>query len=388
MSEAIQEPPMVTSFTTLMTEPENAQRWDNAIKVTDLQKQGKPIPENLTAPRVDPEAAEEDAYVESIQTPKPPEVKPAAPEEKPQFKSKKAAEHFENLKRTSQERIDALTAELNAARAGGANKAELDALKAERDQERTLRADYEERLKLLDVERHPQFKKYFDDKMTQVIDMAKEAAGDQGERVAALLRLPDGKYKTDQLNEVAAALGGMEASMLGAALLEYKKIGREREAEVGKYKERHKQMTESQQRAAQENEAQMNALFESQLSALSNPEKGVAMFRPKEGDNAWNAEVAERVALAKAVYRGDLEPQERASIAFWAAAAPKFMAENKTLHAQLAEANKQIAAMKANKPNLGEGSAATEAAPTTIPAGEGFTSPTALASIAQRMATR
>lgn len=389
MATDTQEKPITTpeakepsSFTELTANPEFQDRWKNGLEVTDLQKKGAPLPDRLQ----NPGASEESALEAALQNLDKPEVERPFKSEKANANWKKLKEENQKFRSESQKRIDDLTRELEAAKAGGANKSELEAIRVERDRERQLRTEFEDQLKLVAVERHPKFKQHFDAKLDSAINQAKQIGGaEHGERIADLLRLPESPYKTAQLDEIANSLGGVKAAMFGAVLLEYNRVQNERQAEAAKYRERYDAMVSQQQREQEEMTKQQAAVFEAQLAAMTNPEKGFEVFKPKQGDEAWNSSVAERLAIARSVFDGNLDPKERASISFWAAAAPEFAKQNAALSKEVTELRKQLEALSANKPKPGEGGETQTEVADDMKPGDGFTSPSVMARIAQRM---
>lgn len=355
-----ESPASGASFTEILSTPDFSQKWEQAQAATKAAKAGGTY---TPAPEVD-EAAEL-RELEEITGRKAPaaetapvkKVEDTTPE--PNFKSQKASDQWKAYKAETKKqmegyetRIKELSSEIETAKAGGASKSELELLRQERDAERQQRSDFEDRLKLIAVERHPGFRKFYDDKMAQVTAMAKSAAGEHADRIEALLAMPDGKYKNEQLDDIANSLGGIRGAKLGAAILEFEKVQAERNQELGKYKERYEAMTAQQKRQVEESQKQQQEIFESRWKGLSDSEKGNALWKPRENDVEWNNGLTERRDLARAIYQGELDPESRANAAFWAAAAPTILKQSLTDKQEIAALKKELESIKAVKPNL------------------------------------
>jgi hypothetical protein len=66
----------------------------------------------------------------------------------------------------------------------------------------------------------------------------------------------------------------------------------------------------------------LDEIFQSEIKDLSDGKNGAAPFQKIEGNEEWNNSIKGRIELAKAIYNGEVPPQERARHAAWAATIP------------------------------------------------------------------
>lgn len=228
-------------------------------------------------------------------------------------------------------------------------KAELERIKTQsktaEEFENTIKALTEEktlleqRLKIVDVEKHPQFQAYFGGKEQQLREAAKAVGGD---RIAALLAMPDSEHRTTQLD---AAIEAIESptlrTKLGAILHNWDTLQSEKQAELSRAPqiwEGIKQQEEAQRKeAAQKN----NAILEETLS------------RWEQGSPEFKAAGDEIKKRAREIFNGQLEtPQEVAKASAWSAFGPALAQSLKAAQAENAALKKEIAELKAAGPDI------------------------------------
>jgi hypothetical protein len=217
-----------------------------------------------------------------------------------------------------------------------------------------------ERVRILNVEQHPQFQAYFGNKTAEAIAIARSAAGvGKAEEVTRILQLPDSDYRAEQIDALIADLPVSRQTRVLSALTQLDSINAERTAAIDRAKRDGVSVQQQQQQAAQEHQAKMNQIFEATVKdAIEN----VGAFQPREGDEAWNSEIPQRVATAKYILFGNATPEEQATAAIWAASAP-------VLQQMVLQAQDEISALKVENAKLRSStpspSAGGEAAPTT-----------------------
>lgn len=219
---------------------------------------------------------------------------------------------------------------------------ELDGLKKERD-------ELSEKLRLVAVEKHPKFQTYFDNKVNAQLDLAKRIVGeDKADRVVQALKLPEGAYKEAQLEELMGELGTMSQTRIGGVINSLAQITQERETEIANAKTSYEKITAEQAAKAEQTtkaqREQAEKMFSDAVTSAQDPKNGLAIFQKKDGDEKWNAEVQQRVDLAKNLLFGNFKPDQVAKASLYAAGFPSVLKwanemgeENKKLQAQVKE---------------------------------------------------
>jgi hypothetical protein len=187
--------------------------------------------------------------------------------------------------------------------------ATFETLKQERERFATEAKDLSERLRLAAIESHPKFKAYYDGKVTAQVELAKRVVGaTKADAIAEALKLPDGAWKTARLEELSTDLSPVQASRLGGVLNAIEEIEAERRSEVARAKgdfETAQAKAAAESTAARERTtAEAHALFESMVKQAGDAKDGIALFQLKDGDEAWNKAVKERVDGARATLFG------------------------------------------------------------------------------------
>lgn len=268
-----------------------------------------------------------------------------------------------NWKKLKQERNEwsqkakAAQAELEAERAKPRpDPREIETIKKERD-------EYSNRLQQLDVERHPKFQQYFEQKTTATLGLAKTIVGDaNAPRFQAALEMPDGQFRDNALEEIISELKPIQQSRLGAVVVDYDKIRQERSQHVAESRANWQRLQEDGQRKQQENQTQYLKAFDDQMTMATDPKSGLPVFQKRSGttaeDIAWNAQVDASVATARDIYQGKRDAPEIAKAALWAASAPLFLAELRGRDTTITALTKRISELEAAKPVLINGNPA------------------------------
>ena len=197
-----------------------------------------------------------------------------------------------------------------------------------------------ERVRILDVERHPEFVKKYEGKINGVFDSVKSLVGSDGERLVGLLKSPESDYRNSQIDDIVEGLSPSKKAKLGALIVKYDEINGEKASEISEAKADYDAIISKYQ---QDNEQGTKAALESATKTwakVSENARALEIFEPRDGDEEWNGELNERLSLAQQIFNGENSEEDLAKAALWAAAAPKY---RELLYAQV-EVNKRLQA--------------------------------------------
>ena len=254
------------------------------------------------------------------------------------IKSTKAADAFRKIK----EEKAALAKQLDELKSGKSSsnpnyESQLKTLQEERDA-------LSERVRILDVERHPEFVKKYEGKINGVFESVKGLVGTDGERLVGLLKSPESDYRNSQIDDIVEGLSPSKKAKLGALIVKYDEINGEKSAEISEAKADYDAIISKYQ---QDNEQGTKAALESATKTwakVSENARALEIFEPREGDEEWNGELNQRLSLAQQIFNGENSEEDLAKAALWAAAAPKYrellysqVEVNKRLQAELAK---------------------------------------------------
>jgi hypothetical protein len=249
------------------------------------------------------------------------------------IKSTKAADAFRKIKEEKAQ----LAKQLDELKAGKSTnpqfESQLKTLQEERDA-------LSERVRLLDIERHPDFIKKYEGKITGVFDSVKNLVGTDGERLISLLKSPDSDYRNSQIDDIVEGLSPSKKAKLGALIVKYDEINGERSSELTEAKADYDAVISKYK---QDNEEGTKAALESANKTwqkVSTDARSLEIFEPRENDEEWNTELNGRLSLAQQIFNGENSEEDLAKAALWAAAAPKY---RELLYAQV-EVNKRLQA--------------------------------------------
>ena len=249
------------------------------------------------------------------------------------IKSTKAADAFRKIKEEKAQ----LAKQLDELKAGKSTnpdfESQLKALQEERDA-------LSERVRLLDIERHPDIIKKYEGKISGVFDSVKNLVGTDGERLVSLLKSPESDYRNSQIDDIVEGLSPSKKAKLGALIVKYDEINGERASELSEAKADYDAVISKYQ---QDNEEGTKAALESATKTwqkVSSDARSLEIFEPRENDEEWNSELNQRLSLAQQIFNGENSEEDLAKAALWAAAAPKY---RELLYAQV-EVNKRLQA--------------------------------------------
>ena len=249
------------------------------------------------------------------------------------IKSTKAADAFRKIKEEKAQLAKQLE-ELKSGKTTNPNfEEQLKTLQQERDA-------LSERVRILDVERHPEFVKKYEGKINGVFDSVKSLVGSDGERLVGLLKSPESDYRNSQIDDIVEGLSPSKKAKLGALIVKYDEINGEKASEISEAKSDYDAIISKYQ---QDNEQGTKAALESATKTwqkVSENARALEIFEPRDGDEEWNGELNQRLSLAQQIFNGENSEEDLAKAALWAAAAPKY---RELLYAQV-EVNKRLQA--------------------------------------------
>lgn len=352
------------------------------------EEEAEPAPEPAAAPKPAPEAKA---------PAKAPEKPAAAPEKakettEEEEKWPRSAQDWEKFKRKRAERESALRKEISereakiadfqtklkeaeeAKAAAAAKEPEGPPPELQKEIER-LKKENEEYSKVIavtEVTSHPKFKAYFERKVNEQLDIAKEiVGGEKAEEVAKLLTSPPSEFRTAKIEEIFNDLAPLQQIQFGPVLNALRLIDREREDAIAKAKE---DQTKIAGERAEKQKAARTAgqkVFADVVKTMQDPKEGspVYQFRKTadgQEDTDWNNGVKERIKLAESLLFGDgkMTQQELVRHTMNAAAFPTllkaYQADVAEKDGQIEKLQAQVKALSAAQPVTGK---STEAAP-------------------------
>lgn len=283
------------------------------------------------------------------------EEAPVADSDIPQsIKSTKAADAFRKIKEEKAQ----LSKQLDELKLAKSSNQDLDSkfktLQEERD---TL----SERVRLLDIERHPSFVKKYEGKISSVFDSMKSVVGTEGDRLIGLLKSPENDYRNSQIDDIVDNLSPSKKAKLGALIVRYDEINGEKSAEMSEAKSDYDAVIS---RYKEENDSNTASALESATKTwakVSQDARALEIFEPRDNDDEWNVELNGRLNLARQIFNGENSEEDLAKAALWAAAAPKY---RELLYSQV-EVNKRLTAelvkYRGNQPGVASRSGALNA---------------------------
>lgn len=310
------------------------------------------------------------------------ETKPA-PEEDEEGDDKwpRTAKDWKTYKQQSREKIQSERKEKEQLKTERDQiKAEIEQLKKsgpspELEQLKKEKAELDERLRLVAVERHPKFEAYFNNKTTAQLELAKKIVGsDKGEQIASLLKAPDGPIKEKELNDLIDTLSPLQQSRLGSVMNALTEIQSEKESEIAKSRENYDTIQKKEKEQAESNQKQFLSTFDTIIKQATDPKDGNPVFQKREGDEAWNSEVDKRIDMARNFIANNHPPDTIAKAALAAVAYPAILKTCQSQAEEIASLKTQIKGLQSATPKV-ESTKATETGPVVEKLKPGHTDP-------------
>ena len=249
------------------------------------------------------------------------------------IKSTKAAEAFRKIKEEKAALAKQLEEIKSAKNPSEDYETKLKTLSEEREA-------LSERLRLLDIERHPEFVKKYEGRINNVFESVKGLVGSDGDRLVSLLKAPESDYRNSQIDDIVDQLSPAKKAKLGALIVKHDEIQNERASEIAEAKSDYESIISKYQQDESTNTKAALEEANKTWSKVSENARALEIFEPRDGDDEWNNELTQRMDLARQIFNGENSEEDLAKAALWAAAAPKY---RELLYAQV-EVNKRLQA--------------------------------------------
>jgi hypothetical protein len=246
------------------------------------------------------------------------EAKPAEPTEEvvEEEALSPSAKNFKKIKEdrdNARSEIENLKKELESVKAD-TSSGDLDRIKAERDQ-------LSDELKVASIERHPEFRKKYEERAGQIVTQAKELVGvGMDEKITQLLFMAESEGRTEQLDDVFSEVGVSKQARLAGLIAEMDKLQTDRIEELNNANATYDSLQEQGNAELKERLDMTNKTFDEVAQRASNLE----MYRTKDGDDEWNSEVNSRMNVARSIFTGASNQEDLALASLWAAAGPSY----------------------------------------------------------------
>lgn len=211
----------------------------------------------------------------------------------------------------------------------------------------------DDQYKKIALEKHPDFVAQFDKPLSTQLEIAKRSVTEaDAEKVVKLLQLPDSEYRTEQLDMIMSELTPSKAAALGAVITKIEEISMNRAEKLKDQEGLIKEIAERNRAREEHQKSQLQSFLDKAVSEATDKEKGIAALVEKEGDEKWNGAVKERIELAKAIYNGDLPPDQRADAALWASIAPALMEQVANQIAEIEQLKSEVEKLRGGRPKI------------------------------------
>lgn len=212
------------------------------------------------------------------------------------------------------------------------------------------------------LEQSDEFQNAFTRPIEQTIQDAKDiVGGEKGERLAEILRAPDGKWRTDQIKAFVTELeDDYEKGVVRDSVNALRKLERGRKDELQKAGTNIQALKQLHLKRQEESQAQQKEARERLTNyALEVGSKSLPEFRETE-DADHNVAVSENKALLKKFLSAELPPEEFGRMAVWAVRGIRSLALEKQLSEKVATLEAEIAKLSAASPDLDGGGGGVE----------------------------
>lgn len=243
----------------------------------------------------------------------------------------------------------------------GEQASKLPADDPEKESLKKEREELSRQLWTVSRERHPDFKKRYDNEIeARKSDIERLVGGADGKKIANLVARPDYDGKKEAIKELLADVDEMDRPLVRQAWHEIEKLHSARERELNVSKEEFDQMLkehEGKQKAQEQatvkkHRAMIDQMFDKELNGFRDKEKGLAEFQEKDGDDKWNAALKENLAEAKKALYGDGTPEGAIKAMLRNAVFDSIKADRDSLREKNKELEVQLAALTKAAPGL------------------------------------
>lgn len=209
----------------------------------------------------------------------------------------------------------------------------------------------------------PEFQAKFDNQKAQVIETLKTSIPEaEAKKLAELMELPNNEAKRKAIQEITDQFDQFQVAEVVAANREIQRIEKERKDSIANANKTLAGIGEERRKQSEESQAKLAKAFEENAAKV---QQGLTVYQKRDGDEAWNKGVEEGLAVARKIFSGEIDADDKAQAALMAAAAPRILESYKR---DVAAKDQEIATLKETVAKLQGASPSLE---TTTPAPEG-----------------
>lgn len=225
-------------------------------------------------------------------------------------------------------------------------------LKSQIEELRGQVKEFSEQLYSAARERHPEFVAKYDKKIEAAMKLADTVSGRE---ISKLLQLPEGEYRDEKLQEIFDDLPELKRSRLGPILNDIDVLRSQRASELSTSREEFEAMVKKHQldtTAAQEKKAKEELAMVESMWADAQAKR--ATLKPRDGDEAFNKALMDRINAAREVMLGKADPETVINTMLNAAEKDIYQSEAESLREEVRQLKEQISTVKGAAPRLAE----------------------------------
>lgn len=290
---------------------------DGPVNFIDAMSASLEDADNKTVKAVEPEAK--------------PKPEPEAVAEEPSVTESRSSNDFKKIKEdrdNTRRELDSLKEKLSGLENSDVNDA-LKSVKEERD-------SLSDQLRIAAIERHPQFQKDYEAKIKGAVAQAEKLAPEGAQaRLAELVGAEESQHRANGLEEIMVELTTTEQAKLGALLARVDEVRGDREAALTDANSTYQRLMATETERQEAHLADTNKVFDTVAKKASD---GLELYQLRDGDDAWNSEVQQRVETARNIFGGDNDAGSLAEASLWAATGPKY----RELLGEVMEVNRRL----------------------------------------------
>jgi hypothetical protein len=336
--------------------------WMTAMKDNPVQSDGaSSAPVVPPAPAPQPPEPPKPPITAEVKSEAPP-VKPEPPAEADDAKWPRTSADWKKFKAAREEEKTTYETKLKD------YEAQVTALKGQKpvvptDYEAVKKQaeEYSGIISQISVENHPKFKAYYDGAVTNQIELAKQIVGtDNAKTVEEVLALPDGSLREERISELFGVLTPLQQSRLGGIVNQISNIQAERSNEIKKSKDTFAAMQKQKENEAGAKIEGFKTMFDAESKKLQADHPA---FQKRQGDDAWNAEVDQRIEQTKNyLFGNNMKPEQIVRAAADAVALPAILKQAQAQLLEIETLKKQVAELSSASPRIASDKS-SEAAP-------------------------
>lgn len=239
------------------------------------------------------------------------------------------------------------------------NREEVEKIKNERDE---LAGKWQAVAAQFDSGFHAKYESKVDEAIAKIKDAV---PADRMDKIGQLLRMPESDWKRKSMAELTEEMDAPTITDIMIANREVRDILAARKKELDDSGAILKTGAEQRAKEQADRKDAYSKSFDAVLKKKSTGDDALPVLQTRDGDSAedrdWNKGVAERAAIAKAVFMDEFEtPEEKAEASIWAASAPGFLSELKAVQAENATLKETLAKLQLSSPGIGSGGKAQD----------------------------